>query len=168
MVEDNFQNILLTLYKEVNEKERNFSLRKTQLISNGLLGLSILLLVLNLIIKTDIINNTFLSIILLFVVLIMIGMFTLYIIYISVLNKYHRIHCITQAIIEKNLYEYISNENKRKTIKKNFFNLLPFMRLIEKRNLYKPKWWENWFLKPVLQYDEDELNCFLIKKFKKS
>jgi hypothetical protein len=162
---DKLFKMLLTFYASSKEDERNIGSRKVQLISNSIFALTFIVLLLTFTISQDLIKNWILMGITIFILLCTLALFVGYTIYIRVLNNYQKIHLITSIVIEKKLFELLSEEKKDK---KELLQLFPRMRLVDKDGLLnKDDLLKKWFHNTLKRQNELKLYQWLNEKIKK-
>ena len=140
MIKNNLQDLLLIFYKETKEEARSAGIRKANLISNSIVGITLLLLFFTAFMThTYLLSNYAFIIIMAFFAIIMFLFFALFIIYIHYLHKVEGTHHLTGLIIEDLIFDIIYHDKEKEDIEKEIKDLFPHIRCVDKLEMYREK-----------------------------
>jgi predicted histidine transporter YuiF (NhaC family) len=135
--------LLLELYKVATAEHRNVLMTKMQLISSALVGMAILLTFSTFtyyLAKDGLLGDINIAALIVFLGLLVFGLFSAFGGYFLFIHKLQRTHVITALIIEKLIGEIISGEKTEDDIRNEIMDNFPYLRVLDKMNLRDTKW----------------------------
>ncbi|MBE3120791.1 MAG: hypothetical protein IMZ53_03625 [Thermoplasmata archaeon] len=135
--------LLLELYKITTSEHRNILMTKMQLISSALVGMAILLTFSTFtyyLAKDGFLGDVNIAAFIVFLGLLVFGLFGAFGGYFLFIHKLQRTHVITALLIEKIIREIVLGEKNEDDLRNEIINKLPYLRVVDKMKLRDKRW----------------------------
>jgi len=147
--------LLLELYRIATAEHRETLMAKMQLVSSALVGMAILLTFSTFtyyLAKDGLLGNVNIVLFIVFLGLVVVGLFITFGGYFLFLHKLQRTHVVTGFVIEKLLHEIVTGEKNEDDLRTEIIDKFPYHRCIDKMNLRDTRW-----LKQTILWQKEKL-----------